>query len=315
VRVLITGGAGFIGSHLVERFLQRGSEVRVLDNLETGRRANLVPFLSDIDFLQASILDPSDCRRACEGVDCVLHQAAVPSVPRSIAEPGMSHASNLTGTLNMLIAARDSGVSRFVSASSSSTYGDSIVLPKEEDASPSPKSPYAVAKLAGEHYCRVFSEVYDLETVSLRYFNVFGPRQDPESPYAAMVPRFVTAALNGVSPTIFSDGEQTRDFTYISNVVDANLNACGDDLTLCGEAVNVGGGQQVTVNEGWGLSRDHLGASAIPQYADARPGDVRHSLASLRRAKEVLNYTPTVSVQDGIRIVCDWYRDKHREKE
>ena len=247
---LVTGGAGFIGSHLVENLLAGGARVRVLDNFSTGRRENLAPFSDRIDLIEGDITDPSTCARASEGINVVFHQAALPSVPRSVEDPALSHEVNATGTLNVLLAARDAGAQRVVYASSSSAYGDTPTLPKREDQTPSPRSPYAVAKLTGEQYCRSFPGVFGLEAVALRYFNVFGPRQDPNSAYAAVIPLFASAAMEGKSPTINGDGEQTRDFTYIENVVLVNLLAAsspGDRVS--GEVFNVGCGGRISIND------------------------------------------------------------------
>ena len=246
-RYLVTGGAGFIGSHLVEHLVgQAGSEARVLDNFATGKRENLAPWLDRVELLEGSVVDLDVCRRACDGVDFVLHQAAVPSVPRSVAEPMVTHEANVTGTLTMLLAARDAEVRRFVYASSSSVYGDGATLPKEESARPSPLSPYAVAKLAGEQYCRVFTSVLGLDTISLRYFNVFGPRQDPRSQYAAVIPNFISTIVGGGRPTVFGDGTQSRDFTYVENVIEANLLAMRADVSP-GRVYNVACGEAVTL--------------------------------------------------------------------
>jgi len=307
-RYLVTGGAGFIGSHLVEHLVaQAGSEVRVLDNFATGKRENLAPWLDRIELVEGSVVDLELCRRACDGVRFVLHQAAVPSVPRSVAEPMVTHEANVTGTLTMLLAARDAGVRRFVYASSSSVYGDGATLPKEESARPSPLSPYAVAKLAGEQYCRVFTSVFGLDTISLRYFNVFGPRQDPESPYAAAVPKFIAAALDGESPVIFGDGSQTRDFTYVADVVHANMLACRAPKEAAGAVVNVAGGAGISVNDVWDVIRTRLGATVAARRLPPRAGEVRHSVASLERARTVLGYEPAVGSREGLRLTCEWH--------
>jgi nucleoside-diphosphate-sugar epimerase len=306
-RYLVTGGAGFIGSHLVEALLERGDDVVVLDDLSTGRRENLEPFRDRIRMLEASITDPSACAAAMEGVRFVLHQAALGSVPRSVADPVRTHDVNLTGTLNVLAAARDAGVERVVYAASSSAYGNTEELPKHEGMVPRPLSPYAVTKLAGEEYGRAFHASYGLATVSLRYFNVFGPRQDPASQYAAVIPLFVTAAMEGRSPTIFGDGEQSRDFTYVANVVRANLRACAAPATAFGEVVNIGCGERITVNRLWENIRALVGAETAPEYLDPRPGDVRHSLASLDRAHRLLGYQPEVALEDGLRRTVEWF--------
>lgn len=299
-KYLVTGAAGFIGSNLVEVLVARGEQVVALDNLATGKLSNLSPFQSAIDFREADIGDESALAKALAGVDYVLHQAALPSVPRSIEEPLRSHESNATGTLKLLIAARDAGVKRLVYASSSSVYGDSPTLPKHEEMPTRPLSPYAVNKLAGEEYCKVFTRVYGLPTVSLRYFNVFGPRQDPKSQYAAVIPAFITSMLRGEAPTIHGDGLQTRDFTYVSNVVEANLLACHGEGAQ-GEALNIACGEQLSlVRLVEGINR-HLGTQIKPVFGPPRPGDVRDSLADITRARQLLGYEPRVSVEAGLK--------------
>lgn len=302
MRVLVTGGAGFIGSHLVEHLLERGdADVVVLDDLSTGRIENIRPFLDRIEFIEGSITDPEVCARAVAGVDYVLHQAALPSVPRSVREPRASHETNATGTLNLLIAAHGAGVKRFVYAASSSAYGNTPVLPKHEGMPALPLSPYAAAKLTGEAYCRAWYHSYGLETVSLRYFNIFGPRQDPTSEYAAVIPRFIGAALEGRAPTIFGDGEQTRDFTYVANVVRANLAACfAPAEKVAGEVFNVGCGDRISINQLWREITAILGVSIEPIHAPPRTGDVRDSLASLERSRERLGYEPVVDLRTGL---------------
>jgi nucleoside-diphosphate-sugar epimerase len=307
MRFVVTGGAGFIGSHLVEALLQRGDEVVVLDDFSTGRRENLEPFEGRFTMVEGSITDPAICREAIWGADFVLHQAAVGSVPRSLADPGRSHEVNATGTLNILWAARQAGVRRVVFAASSSAYGDTEELPKHEHMLPRPRSPYAVAKLAGEQYCRAFHASYGLETIALRYFNVFGPRQDPDSRYAAVVPLFITAALTGQRPTIFGDGEQTRDFTYIRNVVDANLKACTAGPEALGEVFNIGAGGRTSINRVWRIVQELTGADVEPVHKAPRAGDVRDSLASLERAADALGYSPAIDMKEGMRRTVDWY--------
>jgi nucleoside-diphosphate-sugar epimerase len=297
MRYVVTGGAGFIGSHLVEHLLGAGHAVTVLDDFSTGKRANLAPFLARITLVEGSITDPAACARAVAGADFVLHQAALPSVPRSVADPLASHAANATGTLNVLIAARDAKVKRVVYAASSSAYGDTPELPKHEGMPPRPRSPYAAAKLAGEDYCRAFHASYGLATVSLRYFNVFGPRQDPASQYAAVVPKFIAAALAGTPPVIFGDGEQTRDFTYVENVVRANLAACTAGDAALGQACNVGCGERVSVNALWERVRALTGAKVAARHEPARAGDVRDSLD---RARDLLGWRPTVTLEEGL---------------
>jgi len=308
-RYLVTGGAGFIGAHLVDRLLHDGHGVRVIDNLSTGKKENIEPFLDKIEFIEGDIRNLELVHTAMEGVDHVLHQAAVPAVPRSVKDPLTTNSANVEGTLNILIAARDVGVKRVVYASSSSVYGDTPTLPKREGMRPEPRSPYAVSKLAGELYCQVFHQVYGLETVALRYFNVFGRRQDPESQYAAVVPKFVTALLQGRAPTIFGDGKQSRDFTYIENVVEANLLATKAP-DVAGEVFNIACGEQLTVNGLVRLLGKAVGVSAglKAQYAPARPGDVRHSWANISRAKDLLGYEPKVSVKEGFERTVEWYR-------
>lgn len=308
---LVTGGAGFIGSHLVENLLEGGARVRVLDDFSTGRRENLTPFMDRIELLEGDITDPETCRQAAQGVNVVFHQAALPSVPRSVAEPVRSHEVNATGTLNVLLAARDAGARRVVYASSSSAYGDTPTLPKIETQTPSPRSPYAVAKLTGEQYCRAFPGVYGLETVSLRYFNVFGPRQDPASPYAAVIPLFASAAMDGTSPTINGDGEQTRDFTYIHNVVLANFLAASVSAEkVSGEVFNVGCGGRISINDLWNAIRKTLKADVEAVHGPPRPGDVKDSLASLDHLKERTGYEVLVELDDGIERTVAWLRDE-----
>jgi len=305
---LVTGGAGFIGSHIVEELVRRRERVRVLDNFSTGRRENLAPFLEHVELVEGDLRDLSTVRRVAEGVDYILHQAALPSVPRSIADPLASNDSNVTGTLHLLIAARDARVKRVVYASSSSVYGDNPTLPKREDMSPAPKSPYAVSKLAGEYYCRVFAQAYGLETVCLRYFNVFGPRQDPASQYAAVIPKFITALLRDEPPTIYGDGHQSRDFTYVSNVVRANLLAAtAPDVS--GRVFNVACGERYTVLDLVAVLTEILGTHITPVHTAPRPGDVRHSLADITAAREALGYRVEVNFHEGLRRTVAWYRE------
>jgi len=304
---VVTGGAGFIGSHIVEQLVRRGEAVRVLDNFSTGQRENLASFLERIDLVEGDLRDLPTVRRAVDGAEYVLHQGALPSVPRSVADPLTSNASNVAGTLHVLVAARDAQVRRVVCASSSSIYGDSPTLPKQEDMPARPKSPYAVSKLAGEGYCRAFTEVYGLETVCLRYFNVFGPRQDPASQYAAVIPRFITAMLRGEVPTIYGDGYQSRDFTYVSNVVDANLLAAAAP-DVAGRVFNVACGQRHTLLDLVAILNDVLGTQIVPVHTDPRPGDVRHSLADITAAREALGYRAEVDFRDGLRRTADWYK-------
>jgi nucleoside-diphosphate-sugar epimerase len=307
-RILITGGAGFIGSHIGVALRAQGDEVRVLDDLSTGHESNLEAIGPGLDFVRGSVTDPAVVAAAVEGCDYVFHEAALASVPRSVKEPVASNDANVCGTLNVLVAARDAGVKRLIYAASSSAYGDTEVLPKVEDMPVQPKSPYAVAKLAGEHYVSAFAGCYSMQTLSIRYFNVFGPRQDPDSPYAAVIPIFADALLAGKAPTIHGDGEQSRDFTYIDNVVSANLKA----LTvpkLAGEVVNVALGQRTTLNELYRMIQEILGTDIDAQYGPTRAGDVKHSEAAIGRAEALLGYETLVSVEDGIRRTVEWYRE------
>lgn len=307
-RYLVTGGAGFIGSHLVERLVRDGQSVRVLDNFSTGKRDNLAPFAGQIELIEGDLRNRDDCRRACDGVEIVFHEGAVPSVPKSVEDPVTSHEANVDGTFNLLLAARDANCRRVIYAASSSAYGDAPELPKREVVAPEPLSPYAVNKLVGEHYCRVFYCCYGLETLALRYFNVFGPRQDPKSQYAAAIPAFVTTVLHDQPPTIYGDGEQTRDFTYIDNVVHANLLAAKAPK-LQGEVVNIACGERVSVNAIIKQINSLLGKNVQPHYTDVRPGDVKHSLADISRAKAIIGYEPIVNFAEGLRRAIEWYRE------
>jgi len=294
--VLVTGGAGFIGSHLAERLLRDGYRVRVLDNLATGKRGNLTPFDSEIELMEGDIRSYERVHNAVKGCELVFHQAALPSVPRSIQDPLTSHATNVTATLNVLLAARDEGTRRVVFASSSSVYGRDPELPAREELPALPIAPYAVGKLAAEGYCRAFFAIYGLETVALRYFNVFGPRQDPLSEYAAVVPRFITALLEGRPPTVHGDGEQSRDFTYIDNTVAANVLAA-DAPGVAGQSFNVACGERITLNAMLEELRSITGSSIQAIHEDPRPGDVKHSLADISRAREALGYEPSISLK------------------
>jgi len=307
--VLVTGGAGFIGSHLVEHLVARGARVRIVDDFSTGRRENLTPWLGRIEVHEASVTDPSACARACAGIDFVLHQAALPSVQRSLADPRRTHEVSATGTLNMLHAAREAGVRRFVYAGSSSAYGDTPTLPKREDMASNPRSPYAVAKLAGEHYAQVFPHLFGLDTVVLRYFNVFGPRQDPDSPYSAVIPLFILRALRGEAPVINGDGGQTRDFTYVDNVVDANFRACFAPAEgVVAEVFNVGSGERISVVRLWEEVRAILGVDLKARSGPPRPGDVRDSLADLTKIRQRLGYEVRVPLREGIERTIAWLR-------
>lgn len=303
---LVTGGAGFIGSHIAEELVKRGEHVRVIDNLSTGKRENLQPLMREIEFIEGDLRDQEASARVVEGVDFVMHQAAIPSVPRSIQDPKGSTENNLNGTLHLLLAARDAGVKRVVYASSSSVYGDSPTLPKSEDFPPAPLSPYAVSKLAGEYYCQVFSQVYGLETVSLRYFNVFGPRQDPLSLYAAVIPTFITSALAKKPLVVYGDGEQTRDFSFVANVVQANLLACEAE-GIAGETFNVGGGTQTSLNQLIKELQMIVTADMNVEYAGSRPGDVKHSLASIDKAKRLMGYESAIPFGEGLRRTVEWF--------
>jgi nucleoside-diphosphate-sugar epimerase len=306
---LITGGAGFIGSHIVDALLAQGAQVRVLDNLATGKRENLAHSFSRFDWIEGDIRDLDTCRSACAGVDFVLHQAALGSVPRSVKDPLTTHAVNATGSLNMLVAARDAGVKRFVYAASSSTYGDHPGLPKIEDLIGNPLSPYAVTKYANELYAQVFGRCYGLETVGLRYFNVFGPRQDPFSQYAAVIPLFVSALLRGVPPTINGDGEQSRDFTFVANVVEANLHACTAPVAAVGQVFNVACGERTTLNQLYGQLQELLGTQIAAIYGPERAADVRHSLADISKARQLLDYSGRVRFAEGLQRSIAWYRE------
>jgi nucleoside-diphosphate-sugar epimerase len=303
---LVTGGAGFIGSHLTEALVGRGEKVRVVDNLSTGKRANLA-HLSGIDFLEGDLAEIDVARRAVEGMDIVLHQAAIPSVPRSIEDPITSNRANVVGSLNLLVAARDAKVTRLVYAGSSSAYGDAPVMPKIETMPPAPLSPYALQKLVAEDYCRMFTRLYGLETVTIRYFNVFGPRQDPSSPYSGVISLFVSALCAGRQPTIHGDGEQTRDFTYVANVVDGVLRA-SSAKGVSGEVINVATGGRISLNQLFHAIRDLVGASVEPIHSAPRQGDVRDSLAGIDKARRLLGYAPTVSFDEGLRRTIAWYR-------
>ena len=307
-RFLVTGGAGFIGSNICRKLVSQGCFVRVLDNLLTGKRTNLADIIDKIEFIEADMGDEATARSAVEGIDVILHQGALPSVPRSVADPAATHKHCLDATFTLLLAARDGGIKRFVYAGSSSVYGDSPTLPKVETMPPAPLSPYAAAKLGGEYYCSVFYKVFGLETISLRYFNVFGPYQDPRSQYAAAIPAFVTAILKDRPPTVFGDGQQSRDFSYVDNVVNANLLAARVEHTA-GEVLNISCGQVVTVNETIDTINKLTGKNIKPIYTDPRAGDVKHSLADISLAKKIIGYKPTVPFNEGLRQAIEWYRD------
>ena len=309
---LVTGGAGFIGSNLVASLLASGHRARVLDNFLTGKRENLAGLAERygdaFELVEGDLRDLEVTRRAAQGVEYVLHQGALPSVPRSVADPVLSNEINVGGTVNLLIAARDAGVRRVVFAASSSAYGDTPELPKRESMTPNPKSPYAAQKLAGEHYMRIFYEVYGVETVSLRYFNVFGPKQDPASTYAAVIPRFITAVLMGTAPTVYGDGLQTRDFTYIDNVVRVNLLACKASKEACGRVFNIACGERVSLLEILEIIYGLVGRRVPPRFEPPRPGDVRDSLADISLARDLLGYEPMVPFPEGLSRTFDYFR-------
>ncbi len=303
---LVTGGAGFIGSHLAEELLRRGERVRVVDSFITGKRKNLA-HLSNVDFLEGDLGDLAVAKAAVQGIEYVLHQAAIPSVPRSVEDPITSNRANIDATLNVLVAARDAGVKRVVYAGSSSAYGNTPTLPKHEDMPTKPLSPYALQKLVGEQYMQMFTSLYGLETVTIRYFNVFGPRQDPSSPYSGVISVFARSLLENTPPTIYGDGEQTRDFTYIANVVDGVLRAVKAP-GASGAVVNVATGSRISLNRLFGVMRDLTGSHLNVNYSPPRNGDVKDSLADITKARALLGYEPTVSFEDGLRQTVEWYR-------
>ena len=312
-KILVTGGAGFIGSNLTEALLKKGCVVRVLDNFSTGKRENLIfdKKHPSLEIIEGDICDLKTCQKAVRKVDYVFHQAALPSVQRSIEDPEASNAINVGGTLNILLAARDEKVKRVVYASSSSIYGDTPTLPKHEEMNPSPLSPYALQKYVGEQYCRLFHQLYGLDTISLRYFNIFGPKQDPNSLYSAVIPKFIDALIHDHPPTIFGDGKQSRDFTYIENVVRANLLAMSA-RRLHGEAVNVACGKRTSLNRLFNILKEILGSAQSPIYEEPRKGDVRHSLADIRKAKEVINYAPIREIEVGLKKTVEFFREVMR---
>ena len=304
-KFLVTGGAGFIGSHIVDRLVADGEDVRVIDNLSTGKLANMEHNLDKIDFRQESLTDLSVVRNVVDGVDYIIHQAAIPSVPRSVADPIASNDAGINATLNLLVAAKDAGVKRVVYASSSSVYGNSPTLPKHEKMGTNPLSPYALTKLAGEHYLRIFTELYGLETVSLRYFNVFGPRQDPGSQYAAVIPKFITLIARGERPVIYGDGQQSRDFTYVSNNVNANLLACTAP-GVAGHVFNIACGERFSLLDLVEAINRILGTSIEPILEDERPGDVKHSLADISKAREAMGFEPIITFTEGLERLVRW---------
>ena len=305
---LVTGGAGFIGSHIASALSAGGARVRILDDLSTGHRENLDEIGGDIDFTQGSVADEELLNKVLEGVELVFHEAAIPSVPRSVEAPRQTHIASVDGTFSLLVAARDKGVKRVVYAASSSAYGDQPTLPKSEQMLPDPLSPYAVAKLVGEYYCQVFTRVYGLETVSLRYFNVFGPRQDPGSQYSGVVSRFISVLLSNERPVIYGDGEQSRDFTYIDNVVFANMQAAAA-ADAAGKVINVANGERITLNQLLREVQDLTGKQDVTaEYLEPRVGDVRHSLADITMARELLGYESKVDLREGLQRTIDWWK-------
>lgn len=306
--VLVTGGAGFIGSHIARALIEQGAHVRIIDDLSTGYEANLNEIGGDIDFIKASIADADALKTALQDVELVFHEAAIPSVPKSVKQPRETHEASVNGTFALLLAARDAKVRRLVYAASSSVYGDQRESPKKESMRPDPLSPYAVAKLVGEYYCQVFTRTYGLETVCLRYFNVFGPRQDPGSPYSGVISRFLLALETGERPVIYGDGQQTRDFTYVANAVDANLRAA-EAAGASGHIFNIANGQSVSINEVLEVLKRLTGRTNVAaEYADPRVGDVRDSLADLSAARSVLGYNPRVGLEDGLRLTLEWWK-------
>ncbi|MBD3168991.1 MAG: NAD-dependent epimerase/dehydratase family protein [candidate division Zixibacteria bacterium] len=307
MKYLVTGGAGFIGSNIVRKLIEQGKSVRVIDNFSSGRRSNIEPILDQIEFIEGDVRDFWTVNRAVQGIDYVMHQAALPSVQRSIDNPLTSNEVNINGTLNLLEAARFHKVKRFVYASSSSIYGDTEVMPKNESMPPSPLSPYAISKLAGENYCRIFYQLYGLETVALRYFNVFGPNQNPYSQYSAVIPKMITALLKGKQPTIYGDGEQSRDFTYIDNVVNANLLACRSEGGV-GKVMNIACGDEYSLNILMGKLNSIIGSEIKPIYTDSKPGDIKRSLADISLARENLKYETTVGLDEGLLKTVEYFR-------
>ena len=304
---LVTGGAGFIGSHLCEELVRRGERVRVVDSLITGKRQNLA-HLPQVEFMEGDLADIDVARRAVHGIEYVLHQAAIPSVPRSVEDPLTSNRANLDASVNILVAARDANVKRLVYAGSSSAYGNSEVLPKVETMPTAPLSPYALQKLVAEQYCQMFTTLYGFETVTIRYFNVFGPRQDPSSPYSGVISLFISALCDGRRPTIYGDGEQTRDFTYVTNVVDGVLRACHAP-EASGEVINVATAGRISLNQLFAIVKREVGSSLEPNYSNPRAGDVRDSQADIGKAQRLLGYTPIVSFEDGLGRTVRWYRE------
>jgi UDP-glucose 4-epimerase len=311
MKILVTGGAGFIGSHLVTALLREGHRVRVLDDLSSGKKSNLSHVKDDVELLIGDCADLTTARQAVRGIEIVYHEGAMPSVARSVKDPLTSHRANATATLTMLTAARDAGVRRFLYAGSSSVYGDAKKLPKREDMEPCPLSPYAAGKLAGEHFLRMFASLYGLETLTLRYFNVFGPRQDPGSPYSGVISLFATRLLTGKTPVIYGDGGQSRDFTYVDNVVSGNLRALAVKGPLSGQVVNVATGHRVTLKQLLAAMAKRLGVPARAEHQPVRAGDIRHSLADISRARKLLGYRPIVDFETGLDRTVEWYRQEY----
>ena len=306
---LVTGGAGFIGSHIASALAASGARVRIIDDLSTGYRENIEEIGGDVDFIQGSVADEAALNRAIEGAELVFHEAAIPSVPRSVENPRQTHVASVDSTFSLLLAAKENNVRRIVYAASSSAYGDQPTLPKVETMLPEPLSPYAVAKLVGEHYCQVFTRVYGLETVSLRYFNVFGPRQDPSSQYSGVISRFISALLGGEVPVIYGDGEQSRDFTYIGNVVDANLKAA-ESAKAVGHVINIANGERISLNQLLRELQDLTGKTNVTaDYQPTRAGDVKHSLADISRARDLLGYEPKIDLRQGLSLTMDWWKN------
>ena len=305
---LVTGGAGFIGSHIASALAAAGARVRIIDDLSTGYMENIDEIGGDIDFVHASLADEESVRKAVDDVELVFHEAAIPSVPRSVENPRQTHIASVDSTFSLLLAAREKKVRRVVYAASSSAYGDQPTLPKVETMLPEPLSPYAVAKLVGEHYCQVFTRVYGLETISLRYFNVFGPRQDPGSQYSGVISRFIRALFENESPVIYGDGEQSRDFTYIDNVVEANLKAAESTKGI-GQVINIANGGRISLNQLLNVLKDLTGRNdVVADYQDPRTGDVKHSLADISRARALLDFEPQVDLETGLTLTIDWWK-------
>ncbi len=305
---LVTGGAGFIGSHIAQALAESGARVRIIDDLSTGYQENVDELSGDVDFVKASLADEATLRKALDGVELIFHEAAIPSVPRSVENPRQTHVASVDATFSLLVAAREKNVRRIVYAASSSAYGDQPTLPKVEKMLPEPLSPYAVAKLVGEYYCQVFTRVYGLETVSLRYFNVFGPRQDPSSHYSGVISRFISALLSGEQPVIYGDGEQSRDFTYVGDVVRANMQAAETKKGI-GEVINIANGERTTLNRLLDELKTITGkVDVTAEYREPRAGDVRHSLADITRARELLGFEPAVDLQTGLNLTIDWWK-------